>query len=233
MHWFICNNENTAGPYEANQVKQLVEQGQVPLDSLIWGRGMETWTTVTQWMNGNYSTRVQPKSSEPMWHYAREGVSKGPMTRAEMIYELSNIRDKDLILVWTKGMKAWADLYEFPDLIQALGMNRREHPRAPVKGTVMLRHADTATLCQLRTIGPGGIGASGAPKSLRMGDAVQLDISASALGDTISVKGKVQYTTELGYIGIKFDGMSQEARSKIIEHVNEYRREEGPQTKAA
>lgn len=233
MHWFICKNENTEGPFESDQVKQLVEQGQVPLDSLIWGRGMESWTTVTQWMNGNFASREQTKSAEPMWHYAREGVSRGPMTRAEMIYELSNIRDKDLILVWTKGMKAWADLYEFPDLIQALGMNRREHPRAPIKGSVMIRQGEVATLCQLRTIGPGGIGASGAPKDLRMGDPVQLDISAPTLGENISVKATVQYTTELGYIGIKFEGMNQEARSKIIEHVNEYTKEETPQTKAA
>lgn len=220
MSWFISAAENSEGPYSTEDVKSFVDNGKIPLDSLIWGRGMDKWVTLTHWVKGNYASRTQQAPTQPMWHYAREGVSKGPMPRAELVLELSNIREKDLILVWTKGMKAWADLFEFPDLVEDLGLNRREHPRAPIKGSVMLRTETGATLCQLRTVSAGGIGVSGAPKELKMGDLIQLDISAAELGETIAVKAKVQYTTELGYIGLKFEGISQEAKSKILEYIN-------------
>lgn len=233
MSWFISASEQSEGPFSTEEVKSFIDGGKVPLDSLIWGRGMEKWISLTQWAKGNYAARTKKPSTQPMWHYAREGVSKGPMTRAELMLELSNIREKDLILVWTKGMKAWADLFEFPDMVEELGLNRREHPRAPIKGSVMLRTSNGATLCQLRTISSGGIGASGAPKELKIGDLVQLDISAVDLGDTIAVKARVQYTTELGYVGIKFEGISQEAKAKILEYINHSRKDVSTEKQAA
>ncbi len=233
MAWFINAEENSEGPFSTEEIKGLLDQGQLPLDSFIWGRGMENWMTIGQWTKGNYSQKSKPVPTEQMWHYARDGVSKGPMNREQLVVELSNIREKDLILVWTKGMKAWADLFEFPDLIEDLGLNRRLHPRAPIKGSVVLKVNDQAHICQLRTISEGGVGISGAPNGLNQGDPVHIEVNAKALGDNFGVKSKVQYTTQLGYIGIKFDGINQEGKSKILQYINDYKKELDSGKKAA
>ena len=230
MVWFISVSENSEGPYSTEEVKGFIDTGYISPENLIWGRGMKEWVSVTEWVNGNYAEKIAKRTTkESLWHYAQDGVSKGPMTRSALILELSNISNKSLTLVWTKGMKTWTKLFELPDFIEELGLSRRQHPRAPIQGHVIIPTKKGAVFCKLQTISTGGLGINDTSKQLKTGDLIYLNINAKKLGDMISTKAKVQYTTELGNAGIQFKSISQEAKSKIIEYINTYQKVDSPQ----
>lgn len=233
-HWFICHNENVVGPFTVDEIKDQVHQGLLGQECLVWGRGQGDWVSVGNWikLSDSYqASEVQNHRPEQMWHYAIEGDSKGPMSRGELILELSNIRNKDQILVWTKGMTAWADLFEFHDLLDELGLNKREHPRAPIRGAVVITPEDGAPIiAQLKTVSAGGVGATNVNQSLSMGQNVTLEIKSDSLNETISVKAQVQYVTELGFVGFKFQSISMEAKSRILQYL---RSAKGPAQQAA
>ncbi len=192
-------------------------------ECLVWGRGQGDWLTLANWMKLSESYHAQEgqnKRPEQMWHYALEGDAKGPMSRAELILELSNIRDKDQILVWTKGMTAWADLFEFHDLLDELGLNKREHPRAAISGSLVIATEDGNTvIANLKTISAGGAGATNVNQMLTMGQNVTLEVKSDSLNETINVKAQVQYVTEFGYVGFKFQSISMEAKSRIVQYL--------------
>jgi hypothetical protein len=185
-----------------------------------------------RWWSQNLSqitSSLQQQAVQQLWHYAVDGDSKGPMTRIELIGEIKGLRQKDGILIWTKGMKAWADLYEFHDLVDEIGLNRREHPRATVDGSVVLKVDDKTLIGKLRTLSVGGFGGSQMNTYLAIGQVVQADIKSDALGDAISVKAIVQYITDAGFVGFKFSSISMENKSRIVEFI----RRQKPAEKAA
>ncbi len=154
-----------------------------------------------------------------LWHYAIDGASKGPLTRAEMINELRGVQSKDEILIWTKGMKSWADLYDFGDLLDELGLNRREHARAPIRASAVIRFNDQIIIGQIKSISEGGFRVASIETHLSIGQVVDIEIKSEQLAQTILAKASVQYMTELGNYGFRFQSISQEAKSSIIDFV--------------
>lgn len=224
MTWFTCIEEKVEGPYELEKLKEMLVSGSLPKDCLIWGRGQEEWRQASKWIGSVDSTvqKLEPKKQGQAWHFALDGESKGPMSRAELLHELRHIREKDEILVWTKGMKQWADLFDFHDLVDELGLNRRTHLRANIDGTLTVTLEDGGKLMgHLRTCSEGGMGAGGFHNNLSMGLNVKLDINSDKLGEPFSVKAQVQYVTDSGYVGFKFLSIGMEAKSKIVQHINE------------
>ena len=223
MSWFTCLEEKVEGPYELDKLKEMIASGAIPQSCLIWGRGQDNWKMASQWAQSVDHTvqELKPKRSGQAWHYAMDGESKGPMSRAELLHELRHIREKDEILVWTKGMKQWADLFEFHDLVDELGLNRRSQPRAKVDGSLVVTTDEGGKLMgHLRTCSEGGIGAGGFHKDLSMGQTVTLDVTSDKLGEAFNVKAQVQYITENGYAGFKFLSIGAEAKSRIVQHIN-------------
>lgn len=222
MTWFICTDERVEGPFTAEAVKGLWDGGSLTDESIVWGRGHSDWVKVKNWVNSEESKiDIQnSKLSSQLWHYALNGESKGPMTRGELMHELRNIRDKDQILLWTKGMKAWADLFEFHDILNELGLDKRTDPRADIQGTLTIEmEKGGKVLGQLRTISTGGLGATGVSGQLSVGQSIQVEIQSGQLSVPIRAKTIVQYITDLGFVGLKFESLSMEAKSQILQHI--------------
>ncbi len=221
--WFITLKEQTKGPFSQDEIKSLLNDGSLPLDCQIWGRGQTDWVMASNWMTKPSSTTADASNAkqEQAWHYAVQGVSKGPMPRAQLVAELRATHKKDEVLVWTKGMKAWADLFEFHDLLDEIGLNRREHPRAAIDGQVILRLEDGKTIIgQLKTISPGGFGVGNIIEPLSMGQIVNVEVRSPLLGgDPITTRATVQYVTDTAFIGMKFVSVSMENKSRILEYL--------------
>jgi hypothetical protein len=222
--WFINQNEKVTGPLTTDEVKARFTGGQLNNECLIWGRILESWMTLPNWMRDltqlTAATQLQAQpSAAQMWHYAIDGDSKGPMTRVEMINEIKNSRSSGEILVWTKGMKAWSDLYEFHDLLDEAGINRREHPRAPITGSVVVKFDAQTLIGTLKSISPGGFGATQLSAQLSIGQIVHVEIKSDSLPMPISLKSIVQYTSESGFFGFRFQNVSMEAKAHIMEYI--------------
>jgi hypothetical protein len=221
-NWFICTDEVVRGPFSTDDVKSQLTSGLVELDATIWGRGQTEWMTIGNWSKQSHSeeTTSDRGKQEQLWHYALQGQSKGPMPRAQLINEIKMIQQKDEILVWTKGMKSWADLFEFHDLLDEMGLNKREHPRASITGQAILTTEDgKSIIAQLKTVSPGGAGVDQIFENLSIGQTVTLEIRSPMLGDSITSKATVQYVTDSSFVGLKFASLSMENKARILQYV--------------
>lgn len=219
--WFICENDKVRGPFSSDELKAMAANGTVTLDSLIWGRSQTEWIVINKWLKEVLPTAQDQNdvNTKQMWHYAVGGDSKGPMNRIELIAELKSLRTKDEVLLWTKGMKAWADLYEFHDILDELGMNKREHERAQISGQVIFKIGNVDHIGQLRTISSGGFGCNDLKTSLAIGQVVTLTIQSDQLNLKIMTKATVQYVSDSGFYGFKFNSISMESRTVIMEYI--------------
>ena len=221
-NWFICQNEVVHGPYSTEHVRSQLSSGLLTLDATVWARGQKEWLTLSAWSKQSFVEDNSSDKSRPeqMWHYAIQGQSKGPMTRAQLVNEIKSIQQKDEILVWTKGMKSWADLFEFHDLLDEMGLNRREHPRASIEGQAVLKTEDGhSIIARLRTISPGGAGVDQILENLSIGQTVTIEIRSSILGEAMTSKATVQYMTDSSFVGLKFAGLSMENKARILQYV--------------
>ena len=223
--WFVIQNEKVAGPFSESEVKAQVAEGRLLGENQIWGRALNEWKTISWWMKESpqvINASVKPQS-EQFWHYAVDGDSRGPFNRVELINELKNQRATNQILLWTKGMKAWADLYEFHDILDELGLNRREHLRTSINGSVIVKYDQLTALGQLKTLSSGGFGAVQLNQQISIGQTVTVELKSEQLGQTVSAKATVQYISDTGFYGFKFQALNMEAKSLIIDYIKNHR----------
>jgi hypothetical protein len=229
MDWFVVQDEKVSGPHTTEALKELWSGGYLADTAMVWGRGDSEWRPVQIWMKAaNTVTPIQSahesRTPSQQWHFAKNGESKGPFTRPELLHELRHVRDKDQILLWTKGMKAWADLYEFQDILTDLGLNRREDPRANLDGIVKMKipgNKDAEGI--LKTISVGGFGVNGLSAHLTVGQTVEVELSSPAFDQPISVKAQAQYVTESGFAGFKFLYLGSEAKGLVVQYLRSVR----------
>ena len=101
---------------------------------MIWSRAQNHWLSVQQWQDNVDELIVKSKDFTEIenWHYAFNGNSYGPFTRKDLLHQIKNHNaDIGELLLWTTGMKDWAPVFEFLDIVDELGINARQHPRAP------------------------------------------------------------------------------------------------------
>ncbi|MCB0343117.1 MAG: DUF4339 domain-containing protein [Pseudobdellovibrionaceae bacterium] len=223
IKWYACLNEEVSGPYTTDQVKQGLDTGEFSSEMMIWGRAMAEWLTAQQWRAQLDQLLNQPSQQNKrpqMWHYAYLGESFGPLPRTELLDALAKIDTKKEVLIWTKGMKSWADLFHFQDIIEDLGINRREFPRARVTGSVVIHSDERVVIGRLATIGAGGFGAVQLDDSITAGNLVTAELKTELLSESIKVRAIVQYVSQEGFVGFKFERISAEAQNEIIAYVN-------------
>jgi hypothetical protein len=224
-HWFLLDNETVTGPFAEEEIRTRMLSAKLPKHILIWGRSMTSWKTLHAWEKDlpHLTASLENPASQQLWHYAVDGDSKGPMARAELINEIKNLRSRNEILVWTKGMKAWADIYEFHDLLDEIGINRRDHPRANIEGSVALKADNLSLTGQLKSISPGGFSAVFNESLLAIGQVVTAELKSNHLSVGITAKSTVQYIAESGVVGFKFQAVNMEVKAHIMEYIKAHK----------
>lgn len=219
IKWFISQDEEVSGPLTSEEIHTGVEEGSIKGSHLIWSRAINEWTQVSSWLRKSEQIReLEHPVEKAIWHYAVSDSSYGPMTRSEMLSELAKTKDIGQVLIWTHGMKAWATIFDFHDILDELGVNKRQHPRASISGSVVVKHEEETFIGQLSSISEGGLGAKNLPQ-LTSGQIVHVEIKSNHFPNTISAKAKVQYVSRRGFAGLKFENLHMEAKSTIIEYV--------------
>ena len=218
--WFIAKNEEVSGPYSTEAVQAKVSQGSILGDDWIWSRNLNSWKTISWWLCElpNLAKQDLKPEEEEVWHYAVNDNSFGPLSRVQLISELYQLPNQKGILLWTKGMKAWTPVYEFFDIMDEIGVNRRQFPRASINGNVVVKVDNQTILGKLSTISEGGFGVSGVTQ-LSSGQHVHAEIKTPHFPNSIHIKAVVQYATSRGFVGFKFENIHMEAKSSIIEYV--------------
>ena len=190
--WFVQTGERVEGPLSTDDVQAKLKAGLFGSNSLIWGPGVDAWVNMQTWsinLSGLQSADAPAgmETYSESWHYAVGGQSKGPVSREDLVRELKEVGSGDIML-WTKGMKEWAPLYEFHDLLTEIGINKRQFPRAEVTGKVILNgNNGTTMIAPLLSISEGGFGV-GLDAGYVSGETVTAEIQITVFRDSLHVK---------------------------------------------
>lgn len=215
-------NDVIEGPMSTEDVQSRLQAGQLSTQNLIWGPGVDHWQNIQAWVNGlsGMTMNVEQHDHVPeAWHYAFNGQSRGPMLRDVLVGELKALDTLGDVMVWTKGMKEWAPLFEFHDLLQAVGANKRQFPRADLSGKATMKTAGTTLVAQLLSISEGGFGIS-LESGLVSGESVSVELSSPQFREPLHAKAEVRYIHQ-GIVGMKFTHVSVETKGAIIQFIKQ------------
>jgi hypothetical protein len=223
--WFVLRNEDVSGPLSTDEVKTMAALGQLVDKDLIWGRLQNEWKPLAWWMIevGNLIAKNKEVRDPRLWHYAINGASFGPFTRDDLVVQLKDVVLSSDLLLWTKGMKAWAPIFEFNDVLDAIGVNKRQFPRADIEGKLTIKMGTQVLEGTLQTVSEGGFGATGI-QGLTVGQVLPVELESDAFYDPLHLKAEVRYITDSGYVGFKFQNLGSEARSAVVQYVRGYAR---------
>jgi len=224
--WFVqINEEKIDGPFSNEEIQTRLQTGQLSANHLVWGAGMEHWRNLSWWTREsafvqNSENTMTETAIREVWHYALSGESFGPFQRDALIESLKKLGSLGDVLLWTKGMKEWAPLFEFHDILSAIGVNKRQFPRADINGQVTIKTNTGQTLvAPLLTVSEGGLG-------IQLGDGVtpgmnvSVEVQSAAFRAAIHAKADVRYVAN-GITGLKFSNISPENKGALISFVRQ------------
>ena len=222
IKWFVSHNEDVSGPFSTEKVKDLSESGRFRPDFLIWSCAQPQWSPLQQWKEKlpqilkDYEVSIQ-KQLQP-WYYTYEGNPYGPMPKEQLIEQVSQVKNKQEIVLWTEGMSSWRTIFEFNDILTEVGVNRRAHPRADIDGQATIKVDGQTHVAQLRTISPGGCGLTHTT-NLSVGQRMHIEVQSQHFFTPIKATAEVRYISKSGFVGIKFEQIHMESQSAIIEYI--------------
>lgn len=150
-------------------------------------------------------------------------VDQPVMSKDELLKLISQQQDVSVVSIQDPVSREWKDVYNFPEIIEKLGLSRRAHPRVPILAQFNGKstHSENFT-ARIITVSEGGMGFTEV-FDLKIGDQVEGLISSPHFFIEIHVAGEVIYSGLDGYVGIKFVQINEEARSSIIDYVNKFK----------
>lgn len=224
--WFIYSNEVVTGPFDTEAVRNKLQGGQLSARCFIWWKGQREWIPVTTWeaQLDQILRLSEERAQKPVWYLDNGGSPVGPLTQNELVDHLRGISQLNRVRLWAVGMKKWTSLFAIPDVMELLGISRRENERAPLMGTVAVtRSTDSPKGFVLKTasISIAGMGVVGT-HDLRVGDQLSLLVKSGEFPSSLHLRGIVAYVQATGYVGICFEAASAESQSLILDYVKRF-----------
>ena len=222
--WFIYTNEVVSGPFGTNVVQEKMAKGQIPAGSFIWWKGQNEWIAIDQWAKDLPSILESSggRAQKPVWYVNSSGDSQiGPLTQTELLNNLKSLPDLKGVNLWAVGMSNWVNLFELSDIMELLGLSRRENERAPLMGVVAVTRSNDdprGFVLKATSISLGGMGVTGA-HDLRRGDNVGLLVKSPELQGSVHLRGEVVYVTDKNFVGIRFVKVHPETQSVILDYI--------------
>jgi hypothetical protein len=222
--WFIYSNEVVSGPFGTPVVQAKLAKGEIPLSSFIWWKGQNEWIAINQWTKDLPSIVEASvgRTQKPIWYVNSSGESQiGPLTQNELINNLKSLSDLSGVNLWAVGMSNWVNLFELGDIMELLGISRRENERAPLMGVVAVTRSNDdprGFVLKATSLSLGGMGMTG-KHDLRRGDQVALLVKSPELPGPIHLRGEVAYVTDTNFVGVRFVKVHPETQSLILDYI--------------
>lgn len=150
------------------------------------------------------------------------GVDQPPMNKEELIKFTAQQDDPSLIMVFDKKLKEWKEIYTFPDIIEKLGLSRRQNRRVTLLANLKGKINNSKEInARLTTISLGGFGLTDV-FDLKIGDTVQGQISSPHFYTSLPIHGEVTYSGSHGNIGLKFTKMTDEGQALVVDYIKKF-----------
>lgn len=223
--WFVYSEKIVTGPFTTEQVDQCLTAGIWASDCFIWWKGQREWMPISSWREQlDKILKGETESSQnAVWYVDMNGSSVGPLTQKEMITQLRGVSSLNKVRLWSVGLNKWTDIFELHDIMEELGLSRRENERAPLMGSVAISRADQQgpVIVKAASLSGDGMGLNECGFLVK-GEQIQLIIKSDEFPHPVRVNGSVAYVTTQGYAGVKFQEVHPEALSLIIDYVKRF-----------
>jgi hypothetical protein len=235
--WFLYSNDVVSGPFSTETVQEKIATGVLGANPHIWWKGQREWIPVSTWI-GQVDRIVQTandRAQKPVWYVDSGKSPTGPLTEKELIEHLKACSSLARVRLWAVGMEKWTSLFELSDVMELLGLSRRENERAPLMGTVAVSRSNDdpqGFVLRAASISAAGMGVQGR-HDLRAGDSISVIVKSGEIPAPLHLRGEIAYVTSNGYAGIRFETVHPEAQSLIVEYVKKFNADEGVQGQAA
>lgn len=229
--WFLYSNDVVSGPFSTEEVQSKISTGQLAANSHIWWKGQREWIPLSAW-TASVDRIIQTaadRSQKPVWYVDSGKSPTGPLTERELIEHLKTCGSLARVRLWAVGMEKWTSLFELAEVMELLGLSRRENERAPLMGTVAVSRSNDdpqGFVLRAASISVAGMGVQGR-HDLRAGDSISVVVKSGEIPSTLHLRGEIAYVTSNGYAGIRFDKVLPEAHSLIVDYVKKFNSDDG------
>lgn len=219
--WFVLSAGQVTGPFDSNEIdSQASKLG----DAQIWGRGQTEWVSFDKWkknLQTNHQILPTKEATPTLWRLRVEGKEKELLPYDQLIKFLKSNTDYAVIDVSPENSDVWTEVFGVPRIVEDLGITRRTHPRVPIVGILKCEGASGSFQCRVISISEGGLGVNDAT-SLSIGTKFTGTLESPNLVAKISSTFEVVYVGKDGYAGLRFVGITDEAKNFIIEYVRKF-----------
>jgi hypothetical protein len=228
--WFLYSNDVVSGPFSTEDVQNKIVTGILGANTHIWWKGQREWIPISTWLNqvDRIVQNAQDRAQKPVWYVDAGKSPTGPLTEKELIDHLKNTPSLARVRLWAVGMEKWTSLFELSEVMELLGLSRRENERAPLMGTVAVSRSNDdpqGFVLRAASISVAGMGVQGR-HDLRCGDSISMIVKSAEIPSSLSLRGEIAYVTANGYAGIRFETVHAEAHSLIVDYVKRFNADE-------
>ncbi len=219
--WFVLENNQVNGPYQASEIEALAPNSKNPL---IWGRGLSEWMPTDAWREAikDPSISVTITATDPQWFYRYEGKEHGPAAFSSMMIVLKAKDDFSEFVVRTEHQTDWQEIYLVAKICDELGISRRAHPRVPILASLVCETPRGPINVKVISISEGGLGTSDA-RNFKIGEKYKATLTSSNLYTNLNCLVEVMYVGSEGYAGLRFLNLPAESKSTIITYINKFK----------
>lgn len=217
--WFVLLDDKISGPFESSEVESKI--GSIS-DAEIWGRGLPEWVDLSRWKSIQTQHPAMPNlEAERRYKFRYEGKESQFLSLPQIVSQLKRYRDFTHMEVCGEGLNEWTDIFKVPQIVDQLGISRRTHTRVPIMGTADCETGEYKFRARVISISQGGIGITEG-HGLQIGQKYKIAISSPNLFVVIHCTCEVVYVGQDGYAGLRFENISGESKSVIVEYVRKF-----------
>lgn len=159
------------------------------------------------------------------------GVDQGLFSFPELLEYITHQNNISDIAIFDPAQFIWKDIYQFPVIVDKLGLSRRKTPRVPLlaqfSGQLIRTSSSHETQdfsARVVTVSEGGVGLTDV-YDLKLGDTIKGTIASPYFFAGLYIEAEVTYAGTDGYTGLKFTSITDEAQSQIIGYVRKFSKE--------
>jgi len=220
--WFFLHQNTVTGPLSETQLTKHHEQHP---EGLIWGQGLSEWQSFSEWQEKLNLLKEVLDSLQtdmtPVWWMRDDQAQSGPMTYHKLIQLLKNSTAAGDIELKQDPGHDWLSIYDFPTIVEEVGVSRRQHDRAPFSGIFRFEKAGQSFDAEVNSISEGGIGITYAPY-LSAGDILKGSLVSPLLTTEIFFEAEVLYQRRDTTWGLRYYQISHENKSLVLSYIKKF-----------
>ncbi len=164
---------------------------------------------------------AQVTPAAPNWYYSEGSETQGPLLKEDLLIKLRHVKSLDVIMIWNENLTDWQSVYQFPDILNTLGICRRENLRLDLSGQALIsitgQESQPPQVAKLFSISLQGIGVTGA--ILTKGLKVKIEIQSEQLATIIKIDAETLGTNKDGMTSFEFTQLLPEMQSIIADYL--------------